>query len=167
MLFYKKNLKSNNLVKILYSSSTVDCQVYTVTEVIYCTMYITVVYCTVYAVVKGTVQRDFRPSVFSSFALAWVKIFSILVWFRRFIPIFLNQTGIWYRKESISPGYHKYSAESMYTWVIILRRVILPGVSYWGESCDFMWLFQILFKGTFKRDNQIVSKNLHAVWYYT
>ena len=73
--FYKKNLKSNNLVKILYSSSTVDCQVYTVTEVIY----ITVVYCTVYAVVKGTVQRDFRPSVFSSFALAWVKIFSILV----------------------------------------------------------------------------------------
>ena len=72
-----------------------------------------------YHILKGTVQRDFRPPFFPSFEPAWatdqwVKIFLILVKF--------------------SPSYSNFyeSPRGM-----ILRRVNLPGVSYPGESNDF------------------------------
>ena len=90
---------------------------------------------------KGTVQRDIRPSVFSSFETAWyngLKYFWFGLRFRRvnrffrknlpgvIIPVL--RSGVSYSAESISPGYHTGLRQSPRG--IILRRVNIPGVSY-------------------------------------
>ena len=100
---------------------------------------------------QGTVQRDFRLPIFSTFGPAWatddwVKIFSILVTIRRVIQMFRNLPGwimgmlpqrvnlpeVSYCAKSISLGYH--TAQSQSPRGIILPRVTLPGVSYCVES---------------------------------
>ena len=73
---------------------------------------------------KGTVQRDIRPSVFSSFETAWyngLKYFWFGLRFRRVNRFF---------RKNLPRGYHTGTALRG----IIQHWVNLPGVSYWAET---------------------------------
>ena len=87
--------------------------------------------------IKGTVQRDFRPPVFSSFELAWVtdqwvKMFSNFV---LFLPRYSNfyeapRSICRYCAESSSAQYHTARSQ-------VPRSVKFRAVRYWVESSDF------------------------------